>query len=93
MKNFIKVAAIAIAVAGSAVSTLAIMTPASAADVVVQFDPSTVRYGYNDGYWDHSHAWHKWEQPAHVETYKTYKGAQYYNYEHTRDPNAGWRER
>jgi hypothetical protein len=93
VKNFIKIAAIAIAVGGSAVSSLAIMTPASAADVVVQFDPSTVRYGYNDGYWDHSHAWHTWAAPEHVTTYKSYKGAQYYDYAHTRDTNQGWIER
>jgi hypothetical protein len=92
VKHFIKAAAIALAVVGSTVSTLSIMTPASA-QAVVTFDPGNVRYGYNDGYWDNTRAWHKWEQPAHMQTYRDYKGAKYYDYAHTRDTNQGWLEK
>ena len=93
MKHSFKTVAIALALAGSTVSTLAIMTPASAADVAVTFDPGTVRYGYNDGYWDNGRAFHTWAQPEHMTTYRAYKGAQYYDYPHTRDSNQGWIEK
>jgi hypothetical protein len=93
LKNLIKVTAIALALAGSTVATLSIVSPASAADTVVVFDPGTVRYGYNDGYWDNGHAWHTWAAPEHMTTYKTYKGAQYFDYAHTRDTNQGWIEK
>ena len=93
MTHLFKAAAIALAIAGTTVATASIMTPVSAADVVVTFDPGTVRYGYNDGYWDHSHAWHTWAQPEHIQTYRAYKGAEYYDYAHSRDPDQGWRER
>jgi hypothetical protein len=92
VKHFIKAAAIALAVVGSTVSTLSIMTPASA-QAVVTFDPGTVRYGYNDGYWDNGHSFHNWSQPEHMTTYRAYKGAQYYDYPHTRDSNQGWIEK
>jgi len=67
VKHLFKVAAIAFAVAGSSVATVGAITPASAADTVVVFDPGAVRYGYNDGYWDHAHAWHAGGQPAHMQ--------------------------
>ena len=93
MNHLFKAAAIAVAIAGSTVATVSVMTPASAADIAVTFDPGTVRYGYNDGYWDNSHAWHAWAAPEHMQTYRAYKGAKYYEYDHTRDANQGWLER
>jgi hypothetical protein len=93
VKHLFKAAAIALAFAGSTVATLSIMTPASAADTVITFDPGTVRYGYNDGYWDTGHAWHTWGAPEHMTTYRAYKGNQYFDYAHTRDSNQGWIEK
>ena len=93
MKHLFKAAAIALAFAGSTVATLSIVTPASAADTVVTFDPGTVRYGYNDGYWDTGHAWHTWGSPEHMTTYRASKGNQYFDYAHTRDANQGWLEK
>jgi hypothetical protein len=93
VNHLFKAAAIALAFAGSTVATAGIMTAASAADVVVTFDPSTVRYGYNDGYWDTGHTWHGWAQPEHMTTYRAYKGAEYYDYAHSRDADQGWREK
>jgi hypothetical protein len=88
MNRIFKTAALAIAMAG--VSTLSLGT-AFAADIVVQFDPSTVQYGYNDGYWSRTHEWHAWEKPEHREIYQKTPNVQYYEYAHTRDPDQGWR--
>lgn len=63
-----------------------------AADVAVTFDPGVVAYGYTDGYWTRDHAWHTWEKPEYVETYRKYPGAQYHEWVHTRDANQGWVE-
>jgi hypothetical protein len=93
VKHLIKAAAIALAIGGSTVSTLATMTPASAADTVVTFDPGNVRAGYNDGYWDNGHTFHNWAQPEHMTTYRASKGAEYHDYAHTRDANQGWIEK
>jgi len=93
VKHLFKAAAIALAFAGSTVATLSIATPANAADTVVTFDPGTVRYGYNDGYWDNSHSFHNWAAPEHMTTYRSSKGSQYFDYAHTRDSNQGWIEK
>jgi hypothetical protein len=88
MSKTFKSAAVAVAIAG--VSALSIAS-AYAADVVVKFDPNTVAYGYQDGYWTRTHEWHTWERPEHVEVYRKAPGVQYYEYAHTRDPDQGWR--
>ena len=88
MNKIFKSAALAVALAS--VSTLSFGT-AFAADVVVQFDPNTVAYGYNDGYWSRTHEWHNWEQPANREVFQKAPSAQYYEYAHTRDADQGWR--
>jgi hypothetical protein len=93
VNHLFKAAAIALAFAGSTVATASIMTPASAADLAVTFDPGTVRYGYNDGYWDTGHAWHTWAQPEHMTTYRASKGAEYHDYAHTRDADQGWHDK
>lgn len=85
MKNILKTAAIAALLGTTAFGV------AQAADIAVTFDPGTVAYGYNDGYWSRDHAWHTWEKPAYVETYRKYPGAHYYEYRHDRDANMGWR--
>jgi opacity protein-like surface antigen len=77
--------------AALAVAFFGIASAAYAADVVVQFDPSTVQYGYNDGYWSRTHEWHTWEKPEYVQTYRSSPNAAYYEYKHDRDPDMGWR--
>ena len=92
MRHLLKATAIALAFGGSIVATLGTINPANAQGVVV-FDPGTVRYGYTDGYWDRGHAWHSWARPEDMKSYREYKGAQYYEYAHSRDANQGWLER
>ena len=88
MTKTIKTAALAVALAASfGIST------GYAADITVQFDPGVVQYGYTDGYWTRTHEWRTWEQPEHIEVYRTYPKAEYYEYKHDRDPDMGWRVR
>lgn len=86
MNKTLKTAALAVAFFGVA-------SAAYAADVVVQFDPGTVQYGYTDGYWSRTHEWHTWASPEHVEVYRKAPNAAYYEYRHDRDPDMGWRVR
>ncbi len=85
MNKTLKAAAIALALAG----TTAI--GAAKADSVVVFDPGSVAYGYNDGYWSRTHEWHTWAKPEYRETYSHSPEAKYYhNWGHDRDPDQGW---
>ena len=88
MNKTFKSAVMAVAIAS--VSAIGLAT-AFAADVVVQFDPNVVAYGYNDGYWTRTHEWRSWEKPEHVEVYRKTPNVQYYEYAHTRDADQGWR--
>ena len=85
MKNILKTAAIAALLGTTAFGV------AQAADIAVTFDPGTVAYGYNDGYWTTKHEWRTWEKPEYVETYRKLPNAHYYEYKHDRDANMGWR--
>jgi hypothetical protein len=86
MHKTLKATAIALALAGATAIGAA---NANAADVVV-FDPGTVAYGYNDGYWSRTHEWHAWDKPEYRESYRTSPEAKYYEWGHDRDPNHGW---
>ena len=84
MKTILKTAAIAALLGTTAFGV------AQAADIAVTFDPGTVAYGYNDGYWTTKHEWRTWEKPEYVETYRKLPTAHYYEYKHDRDANMGW---
>jgi hypothetical protein len=88
--KILKAAALAVALSGVAMIGV---SAAYAADVVVQFDPGVVQYGYTDGYWTRTHEWRSWERPEHVEIYRKHPNAAYYEYRHDRDPDMGWRVR
>ena len=90
MTKTFKAAALAVALSGVAMIGV---SSAYAADVVVQFDPGVVQYGYTDGYWTRTHEWRTWEKPEHVEVYRRAPNASYYEYKHDRDPDMGWRVR
>ena len=90
MTKTLKAAALAVALSGVAMIGV---SAAYAADVVVQFDPGVVQYGYTDGYWTRTHEWRTWEKPEHVDVYRKAPNAAYYEYMHDRDPDMGWRAR
>jgi hypothetical protein len=59
MKNIVKVAFIAIALAGAPI--IAAPIPAMAA-VDFSISLGNVAFAYTDGYWDRDHHWHPWRR-------------------------------
>jgi hypothetical protein len=48
-----------------------------------------VAYGYNDGYWDNGHQWHRWNNDADFHNYRDH-GTNYHAWQHDRDGDLGW---
>src|ERR1700709_2604786 len=48
-----------------------------------------VAYGYNDGYWDNNHSWHRWSNDGEYRNYRQY-GSNYHDWRHDRDGDHGW---
>jgi opacity protein-like surface antigen len=59
----------------------------------ITFDFGTIAFGYNDGYWDTGHRWHRWSNNRHRDGYRNYQGNNYRGWHHTRDRDNGWRDR
>jgi hypothetical protein len=84
MNKTLKAAAVALVLAGATA-----IGAANAADVVV-FDPGTVAYGYQDGYWSRTHEWHAWAKPEYRDTYRTAQAQYFHDWNHDRDADHGW---
>jgi hypothetical protein len=59
----------------------------------ITFSTGNVAIGYSDGYWDRTHAWHKWDHDADRDAYRRAKEAEYHEWKHDRDKDMGWHER
>jgi hypothetical protein len=90
MKKLTQAALVAVAVALSA-GTVAHVTPAKA-EVAVTFNSGDVAFGYNDGYWDRSHAWHAWPSEQTRTTYQTSNHDHYFDRRHDVDKDSGWHD-
>ena len=51
-----------------------------------------VAYGYQDGYWDHHHAWHAWRNQEEMNHYRAMQGNRYNDWHHDRDRDMGWHD-
>lgn len=102
MRVLLKGAVIALALAGTAFAT----TGSSSADgfaigtsnhgrghttTAVSFDFGNVAFGYQDGYWDNSHRWHKWRNRGDHDNYRSQHGDSYRDGNHRRYHGQGWR--
>ena len=100
MHKTLKGAVVALGLAGAA---LAMTGPASAQGVGVGVhvggigigvgvgqNYGNVAYGYQDGYWDHHHAWHAWQNQDEMNRYRAMQNNHYYDWHHDRDPDQGW---
>ena len=66
---------------------------AFAADkVTVGIGGGGIAFGYNDGYWDRTHAWHAWPSATSMNDYRTKNTTHYYSWKHDRDKDMGWHE-
>ena len=91
MKNKIKAAITALALAGGA---FAIAPPASADHVTVGISVPTIAFGYSDGYWDRERHWHRWRNHEEAEHFRAENREHYYEWKHNRDHDRdlGWRD-
>jgi len=106
MRMFLKGAAVALALAGTALMTAG---TANAAGIylgsgdhyygrdrpaaVISIGFGDVAFGYRDGYWDSGHRWHHWRHNGDYRTYRGQHGSNYHNWNHDRDSDNGWQRR
>jgi len=88
-----------IIVLGLAGASLAVASPASAqgigvsvAGVGVGVGFGNVAYGYQDGYWDHSHHWNNWQNDEEMRNYRSASNNHYNDWKHDRDRDMGWHD-
>lgn len=86
MKRTIQAVLVAVALAAPAFAPLA-----ARADVSVTFDAGSVAYGYKDGYWDRTHAWHPWPNAQAEADWRAHNAAHFWDHRHDADKDAGWR--
>jgi hypothetical protein len=60
--------------------------------VGVSFDIGDIAFGYQDGYWDRGRHWHNWQNQDEMQYYRSASGNHYYDYNHDRDSDNGWRQ-
>jgi len=102
MHKTLKGAAIALGLAGA---TLAMTGTASAQGVGIGLHVGgvgigigvgdhygNVAYGYQDGYWDHGHNWHRWQNDDEMNHYRAMQGNHYNDWHHDRDHDMGWHD-
>jgi hypothetical protein len=90
--NMNKLLISAAVVLGLAGATFAVPETASAARVAVSFDLGNVAFGYQDGYWDRDHRWHRWRHQRDARRYRSEHGDQYHHWRHNRDSDQGWHD-
>jgi hypothetical protein len=61
-------------------STLALSSAQAA--VSVGFDIGNVAIGYNDGYYDNAHHWHRWAHPDDMAHFRAAHGDAYHEWRH-----------
>ncbi len=50
---------------------------------------ANIAFGYNDGYWDTGHRWHRWGNTSDYQNYRAH-GSNFHGWNHTRDRDNGW---
>ncbi len=96
MTMFVKGAAIALALAGTVLTSGCMMhehsryhdTDRDYGGVSLEF--GSVVFGYSDGYWDRDHHWHHWANDNERQSYRNYQGNHYNDWNHDRDGDDGW---
>ncbi len=98
MRMFLKGAAMALVVAGTALATIG----AASADgysnrsdrgrgnPTISIGFGDIAFGYRDGYWDNGHHWHHWRHNRDYRTYRDQDGSNYHDWKHNRDHDHGW---
>jgi hypothetical protein len=90
MTRMMTAALVAVALIGGSLTVL----PARADEVTTSSTTTTTGpvFGYSDGYWSRDHAWHTWDNPGAMVTYRKEHHEHFYDSAHTASPDQGWRE-
>ena len=104
MRMFLKGAAVALALAGTAFLTVGTSSAQGitfgssdygrhrgGSTISISF--GDVAYGYRDGYWDSGHRWHHWRNNGDYRSYRGRRGNHYHDWNHDRDSDNGWQRR
>jgi hypothetical protein len=70
---------------------LAAGMPARAQNVSVGVNLGGIAFGFNDGYWDRDHHWHRWHNAQEAAAWRAQNHDHYYAWRHDRDEGQGWR--
>jgi hypothetical protein len=62
------------------------------AQVGIGVDLGGIAFGYNDGYWDRGHHWHRWHNRREASEWRAQNRDHYYARRHDREPGQGWRD-
>jgi hypothetical protein len=62
------------------------------AEVSIGIGGGGIAFGYNDGYWDREHNWHRWRNRAEARRWRAENREHYFGWRHDRDRDLGWRE-
>src|ERR1700686_24479 len=72
--------------------SLAVSLPAVAANSTTGGREGGIAFGYNDGYWDQNHHWHKWRDKQQASEFQKANHDHYYDRKHDADRDKGWRD-
>jgi hypothetical protein len=64
------------------VATLLIGTAGAADAAGIGFNIGNVSVGFNDGYWDNSHHWHRWAHRGDMERFRDTHRENYHEWRH-----------
>src|SRR5215469_4220923 len=82
----------AVAALEMAGATLAMNSPAEAfLHFGVNVNVGDGQFAYRDGYCDRWHRWHPWADPDDWRWYRMHYATRYYDWQHDRDADMGWR--
>ena len=101
MRSYLKGAAIALALAGTALATSAAVNAAGMTistsergrdhgNSGLSISIGDVAFAFQDGYWDNSHRWHKWRNSREQQDYRNQHGDRYRNGNHGHYSGQGW---
>jgi hypothetical protein len=104
MRGFLKGAAMALLLAGTALAAAGAANAAGAVfgtpdreldhavgAISISFDD--VALGYRDGYWDKNNSWHKWNNRGDYQRYRNRRDGNYQDWNYDRYPDHGWQRR
>lgn len=80
MKGPIKIALVALAVAGGSVLAGCVVPGGE------------IAFAYRDGYWDRGHQWHAWRDEYEATRFRAQNRDHFYDRRHDEDRDGGWRD-